>query len=204
MAKRKTSKKSATSKLSLVTPKGALQWPKLFKPETKFDPDGVYSTDIVFKLDAPGVKEFIDEIETFAEDQDTGPKMPYVIDEDAGTVTLKAKTKAKNRDGAAQRPPVVDAKRNPITENPNIGNGSIAKLSVTFVPYDQSGGGVTCYLGAVQLLELKEYTPGVSAFDEEEGGYEYGICDSDTGDRVDSVDDSGLTEEGVNDGDEEF
>lgn len=194
MAKKKS--KSSTPKLVLVTPAGSLCWPKLFKPALNtFNQSYEYSTDIIFQKDDPGVKELVNAVKEFQAEQDAGPRLPFSVDKDAGTIVLKAKSKAVVN-GEKRLLPIVDAKKQDITENPNLGNGSLAKLSVAFVPYEQQGGGVTCYLQAVQILRVKEYNPGVDAFDEEEG-YEYGPG---AGER-DDADAGSVNSEGVNDDD---
>lgn len=188
MVKKKTKKSLGFSSLKLVTPRGSLLWPKLFKPDTKFNPDGVYSTGIVMHLEDPKVKEFLEKIKEFKEETNAGPKLPFSMDKDEGTVTLRCKT--------MELPAVVDAKKNPIDKDPNVGNGTVAKISVAFVPYEMQGGGLTCYIQAVQLIEVKHYTPGVDGFDEEDG---YVYDNDEPGDN--QVSDSN---EGVNDGDIEF
>ena len=34
----------------------------------------------------------------------------------------------------------------------SVSQGSDVRVKITFAPYTQSGGGVTCYLGNIQLL----------------------------------------------------
>lgn len=93
-----------------------------------------------------------------------------------GTIMFKFKTKHEyERDGEIikRKVPIFDAKGTPT--DVNIGNGSTVKVAFQVVPFWKSArnNGVTMYLDAVQVLELKEYAGGGSAgaygFGEEEG-----------------------------------
>lgn len=146
--------------LKLVTPKGQFMYAHLFKPDTKFNDKGTFRVDVLMKLNDPGVKEFLKQVKDFQKETEAGPKLPYKVDEEAGTAVLKTKT--------MEPPTVVDAKKVEYTEDPRIGNGTTGKVSVSFAPYEQQGGGIACYIRAVQVINLKVYCPGVDDFEVEE------------------------------------
>ena len=78
---------------------------------------------------------------------------------------------------------MVDAKRKPMDKlGIEIGNGS--QVNIAFNPTAnyvaaQKTIYVTLYLSAVQVIELKEYTPSNSPF-EEEDGYIEGLAEGET------------------------
>lgn len=105
-------------------------------------------------------------------DRDTG--------EETGNIIIRAKMKAayvSKRTGQVveQAPKVFDATPVPLVPIPAIGAGTRAKLNVTPSCWYNGGkgAGLTLYLNAVQVLELKEKGGGNTAdafgFDTEEG-----------------------------------
>ena len=146
------------------SPKGKASWPKLFKPDTRFNPEGVYQTGlIVSKEDAA---PFIQQIEEIFTNEHGAAKlakasMPYKEDED-GNIVFSFKSKRK--------PMVVDSQGKPIEVELNVGSGSTIKVACGLNPYSVAGRvGVSAYLNAVQILDLVEYSSG--GFDKEEGGF---------------------------------
>lgn len=87
-----------------------------------------------------------------------------------------AKRNTRNKQGDAVQPPaVVDAKKNPFTQE--IGNGSVCNIAVT--PFTWTKGkntGVLLYLNAVQVVNHVAASQGVDAFDVVDTG------DAETGD----------------------
>ena len=176
-----------------VTPAGKAVWPRLNSPDTKFDEDGVYKTDLVLSAEASeDLREAIDQIaedgwkEAISKESKPAKKnalkkykyhAPYFPEEDdqtgeeTGNYVFRFKTRAKNRDGSVKKLPLVDAKKNPVGEI--VGSGSTIKIAFTPNPYQMPTTkqyGCTLYLNAVQVLDLVGAGgSGVSAFDEEEG-----------------------------------
>lgn len=148
-----------------VTPKGSAGYPKLIKPDTKFNAEGVYSTRLTMsKKDA---QPFIDKIEE-AYTEEFGakalPKANFPFKEEDGQITFKFKSK--------QKPKLFDAKGTPIkvADELNIGSGTVMKVSGAISCKAVSGKNyATLYMNAVQIIDLVEYSS--SPFDVEEGGY---------------------------------
>lgn len=171
-----------------VSPKGTASYPYLTKPDTKFNPDGEYKVSLIVAGDnASKAITFLTEQHEAAvakaKKENAGKRvkegdLPF-IENDDGTVTFKFKLKAKvtpkNGDSFAQKPALFDAKGKPLTGEPNVGGGSVIKVSYEVVPYYTAiaGAGVSLRLKAVQIIELKEFSGGGTAesygFCEEEG-----------------------------------
>lgn len=133
--------------------------------------------------------------------------LPYreELDEDGeetGNYILTAKLNRviKLPDGKVikQKPEVVDAKKNPVTEP--VFSGSVAKLIVETNPYSNSEkAGLSLRLKAVQVLELSTFSA-ASDFDEEEGFESSGESGEDfDGDHDDDSGDNEIDDSGEND-----
>jgi len=150
--------------IKAVSPKGKASWPKLFKPDTRFNPEGVYQTGLV--LSPEEAKDFQEKVkDAFVEEYGKGKLekalMPWKLDED-GNVVLNFKSKRK--------PMVVDSQGRAVSTELNVGGGSIIKVGTGINPWSIAGKmGVTLYLNAVQIIELAEYSPNL--FGKEEGGF---------------------------------
>ena len=148
-----------------VSPKGKASWPKLFKPDTRFNPEGVYSTGLI--LEPEDAKEFQDKVqevfvEEFGQSKLAKASMPWKTDDD-GNVVFSFKSKRK--------PMVVDSKGNAVKEELPVGGGSIIKVATGLNPYNAGGRiGISMYLNAVQIVNLVEYSG--TPFEVEEGGFE--------------------------------
>jgi len=151
------------SKAKYVTPKGSAIWPWLSVPDTRFDDQGKYKTDILVKSDdAKALAEKAKEIyiEEFGEKALSKAKWPFEIDEESGGVRFRAKS--------SKKPVLYDAGGNFIKEDLSVGNGSVLKLSGVMSTYNAGGNtGVTMYLNAVQVIDLVEF--GGTAFEPEDG-----------------------------------
>ena len=181
-----------------VSPKGIASYPHLTKPDTKFNPDGEYKVSlIVAGDDASKIVDFLTEQHKAAvaraKKENAGKRvkeseLPFIENDDDGTVTFKFKMKAKvapkKGDPFEQKPALFDAKGKPLTGDPKVGGGSVIKVSYEVVPYYTAiaGAGVSLRMKAVQIIELKEYSGGGTAesygFGEEEG-FEAGEDDND-------------------------
>lgn len=148
-----------------VSPKGAAGYPKLLKPDTKFNAEGVYSTSLT--MDKKTAQPLIDQLEQ-AYTEEFGakalPKANFPYKEEDGQVTFKFKSK--------QKPKLFDAKGTPIkaADELNIGSGTTMKVSGAISCRAVSGKNyATMYMNAVQIIDLVEYSG--SPFGAEEGGF---------------------------------
>lgn len=171
-----------------VTPEGRAVYPHLNEPDTQFDADGTFSTKLAIPTEHAG--DLVEKLEEFAEDSYKGhckeqrkPKLkrhdhPWDEEYDrdgnpTGNILFKFKMRAKTRTGIEMRPILVDAKKQPMTDN--IGSGSKLKIAFEargwFVP--SLGAGITLRLRGVQVIDLVEWSSGKSAsslgFNEEQG-----------------------------------
>lgn len=177
----------------IKTIEGKAMWAKVFEPDTKFNPDGDYSINLLMSEEqAAEMGEYLEGLtqEKFNEEVKRNPKLkntlsirpPYepAYDRDGnetGDVEFKFKLKAKvqTRDGQTyeQKPVVVDAKRVPMNGEVLVGNGSVVKVAFEPIPYVIAATkmcGVSLRLKGVQVLDLVEYgNSGASMFEEEDG-----------------------------------
>ena len=158
------------------SPKGISHYPKLIKPDTKFNPEGTYSTGLFISEAAydelmEACKEsFVDEF---------GKKKPFsaaqlpiskVAGEDGEDDQFMLKASSK------KQPKFFDAKGNPIKRLSlleKLGGGSKLRLKCSLGAYATGGKvGVKLYLNEVQVITLVEYQGGgFQADDEEEDGF---------------------------------
>jgi hypothetical protein len=164
-----------------VTPIGRAMFPKLFRPDTKFDADGVYSIDIIF--DSSDDQSFVSEhLEALAGEYQKMIKkkvknlpiseVTNEDGEDTGQIKLKAKVKAMGKYGP-RRPAVYDSTGKQITNPIDIGNGSLCRAQVNVKGYNTGANvGLTLELVGVQIIELVEYQGAShSGFEAVEGGF---------------------------------
>ena len=182
--------------MALTVLSGEALWAKVFTPDTKFDANGIYSVDVL--IDESEAAALIEKIEAVrdaymaeevkrkpakAKTHSVRPVCEPHFDQDGndtGMVKFKTKIKAQGqrKDGSTytQKVAVVDAKRKPIVEEMEIGNGSEIKVAVELRPYEMSSTkqfGVSLRLKAVQVVKLVEYGGGgIDVFAEVEGGFE--------------------------------
>lgn len=159
--------------IRITTPAGIAVYPKIEKPDTKFNADGVYTIDL--DLDQQDAGELTTKLTQIAdaayaaECKAKGKKalkrsdMPWKETED-GKIRFKFKLKAKGGTGEKQwdqKPAIFDAKGTPI-KDVNVGSGSTVKVAFEAVPYFTAmvGHGISLRLRAVQILELHQYIAG--------------------------------------------
>lgn len=195
----------------ITTPKGTALYPHLRTPET-YDGEVVGYT-VQLQLSAAETKKMEKFLEgeldaaknssEFKGKKWTNARLGTKVDKNGDTV-LKFKTTCsfKGRDGSTinRVVPVFDAHGKPY--NGDIGHGSIIKVNFSVGPYWKSANncGLSLYLNAVQVIELKERGQEDSksfGFGEEEG---FSAEDNTVPDMQGEVpcDDTGATE------DEEF
>jgi hypothetical protein len=174
---------------TLSTPVGSAYYPRIDTPDTKFNPDGVYSCKLhVSEDDYNAFNLTIKEIVNKAyqeECQRRGvSKLKLASTQplrqtDDGQFEIYAKQVAKKdtRKGLIEfSVAVFDAKGNKLQDVPKVGSGSKLKLGVEVFPYftDLNGFGYSLRLRAVQILDLVEYSAGDASsfgFTAEEEGY---------------------------------
>ena len=181
--------------VKIVSPVGVSQYAWLTQPDTRFDSDGHYKTNLIIKAeDAKSlIKSIDDEMKqslTLAKEKAKGKKVkegnpPYEMETDddgqeTGNVIFKFKTKAQiiSKDGKVipNRVAIFDSKGKPMTDV-NVWSGSEMKCSAELIKYYTAiaGAGVSLRLRAVQITKLVEGGAGNAkgyGFAEEDG-YEY-------------------------------
>lgn len=182
-----------------TSPQGTAVYPRILgEPDTKFNPEGVWSIKLKFKsLSEPGVQALIDRIDAVIEqagkeakaDADfvksqkkRGKKVEpadrsYTIDPDNGEVVVSFKSRASGISKKTNRPwerkvAVFDKYGKPVAPDTKVGGGSLCKVAFTLNPfYTAIGYGCSIGLEAVQILELVEWGQGTAeqyGFDAEE------------------------------------
>jgi len=162
----------------IQTPKGVATWPFLTKPYTQFKPDGEYKVTLVMSEDDDGVKEFIGRCDTSVKKM-KAKNAPYTYDADERTYSLKFSSQ--------YRPALFDSHGVKITDEIQVGSGSVIVCAVEPKPYDGFGGGIKFYLKAVQILEFVEYSGSTAddyGFAAQEEGFSVGSFKDFGGDTV--------------------
>lgn len=180
----KEAKKDDVPTLNIITPKGVAIYPRLNKPDTKFNVAGVYDCRLRLDPEDPEVASLVEKLtklrDKFHKDlvadltkkkksatvkklkiRDIGTPDVNDEDEETGLIVLKGKTIASGTysDGKAwKRAPVIfDAKGNKLKDPPLIYGGSELKMACLAKPYLMKSSfevGVTLYLNAVQIIKL--------------------------------------------------
>lgn len=187
-------------KLFVTTPPGLAVFPHIAQPDTKYNADGEFTVALrldlsdsattykinktLYATGAAGfVKEITSRIDVIASAATNPVKNLFfkpVLDEsgrETGLVDAKFKMKAivrpRGSESWSQEPRVFDSAGNPVLPRPNVGGGSLLRVSAELVPYDglNPGCGLTGRLKALQILELVEATGGAESlgFDVENG-----------------------------------
>jgi len=176
----------------MIIIKGKANWAKVSVPDTKWNPEGEYSIQVIMPEEEAAkieeklqelldvyVEELVNEKPQIKKTLKTADLLPKEYDEngdETGNVIFKCKRKAKitsKKSGKVyeQHVTVVDAKKKPTTVD--IGNGSTVKVAVDPNPYyvaSTKTAGISLRLQAVQVIDLVEYKGKASdVFDEEEG-----------------------------------
>jgi len=154
---------------TMVTPIGEAVYPRLLKPDTKFNEAGEYKVTLkIKKQDAVTIlsdldKYLNDSLATF-EKEAKGKKLklapkPYSVEGDFFLVKMKMKASGINKKTKqlfTQRPIVVDAKKIPVPLDTYIDSGSKCKCVFDAIPYNSpmTGAGITLRLKMVQVIEL--------------------------------------------------
>ena len=159
------------AKQEFQTYKGHAVYPWLNKPDTDFNPEGVYKTGL--RVPGDQARELMAACQELAKDE-FGKKaanahMPFKIDdEETNEVLINAKSKylPKFYDSQGQ---II-----PPTNVPELWGGSVLRLGGTMSAYNSGGRiGVSLQLGKVQIIEVAERRNGASdtGFAPVEGGF---------------------------------
>ena len=144
----------AQARLNYTTPQSTAQYPWLQpnKPDTKFDEDGVWKTNLL--VPSKEAQPLIDKINEFAKEQ-LGDKiskamLPYATDADTGEIIFKTKSKFA--------PKIKDSQGQLMMDNvPQIWGGSVIRIAGTLTAYDKGiNCGIKLNLNAVQLIKPAE------------------------------------------------
>lgn len=146
-----------------VTPALPAYFPELASPKAFRDPDtGVdgpakYSCGLLLDDKAyRDIKKHLDaSIEKLGLDPEDIVNLPLGRSKKDKTIRF-----LKGAAGEDKKPMVFDAKNNKVPDEvvKKIGGGSLVKLGLTFKAYPTLKR-LACYLNAVQLIRLEEYTP---------------------------------------------
>lgn len=174
-----------------TTPKGFAQYPRLSEPDTKFNPDGVYSVTMRFEGMTEQLRALLNKLERLQEttydaavENTSNPmakkkivKADIYTEDEEGNVYIKFKQNAviKRKDGSTVNVNIAhfDSKGKPI--DVNVGRDSVIRLSFTATPYFMQSTkqvGLTLRPVAVQVIKLNEFggnTAESYGFTEEEG-----------------------------------
>lgn len=169
-------------KRKAMTAKGVFQWPHLISPDTRYAGDNIpdYTVSVVFDPDAAGVQDFLDQLRSFDDEgyaaalrETSKKKLPRrkciheQLDseqEPTGNLFVKTKTKSAFKDrrtGALieRQVSLFNAEGANVTGSSNysqIWSGTTGKVKIT-MDYNKApnGYGVTCYIDAVQIIDLR-------------------------------------------------
>ena len=150
-----------------MTGKSTLVYAYLTRPDTQFDPAGIYKTD--FRMTAEEAKPLIDTMKQVAKEafgNDAAKvALPYKTDSETGELIFKTKSK--------YQPRFVDASGKNVDpmSMPAVYGGSEARLAGNAVSYEKSGNkGISLQLAAVQVITLADRQGGAD-FGAVEGGF---------------------------------
>ena len=169
---------------TIITPKVALRYPWLNKPDTKFDEEGVYKTEFLLDPNDPDHAAFIALLEeTYANHVESTrkelkkPKMKAAaspvrddVDDDGeetGLKVVRCKEAAKWKSGDSRAPRIVDSKNQKV--DTSLFGGDIVRLQLGIYPWaiNSTGIGVSLQPNAVQLVKKnKSGSAGDGGFDE--------------------------------------
>ena len=152
-----------------VSPKGVLSWPYIGKPDTRYNPEGVYKTSLIVAAEAAEPlmnmckESFLSEYGQAKLAKANMPFAPELDDQgqETGNVIFKFKSK--------RSPKLYDAKGKAINKVLQVSSGTVAKVATAINPYATGiNVGVSLYLNDVQIIDLVEYG-GAPKFGEEDG-----------------------------------
>ena len=158
--------------IKITSPVGTLQYPQsLQKPNTKFDPEGVWQADLI--LTPEEGLAFKDKIQEIFDEQISPAvieynklkkkvkvkDLPIEEDEETGNLIFKLKMKTKTGSGKKQRPIIVDELGKPLDPSISLASGTKAKVGIQLYGWYSPalGMGVRLEPKAVSVTEVVEY-----------------------------------------------
>lgn len=185
--------------IKFYTPKGVAVWPRLVRPDTKFNEDGVYKTDLAFDAEDSAASKMFATLEKYRDVEfkkwavankkkaKTATIAPVAVEEtdDEGDPTgrrllrtkLPAMVRPKKGEPFTLKPSYWDASKTRVPQKkcPDIGGGSTIRLKVearTYFMETSKTFGVTVRIIAVQIINLVKFDGDAAGFDDEEDGFE--------------------------------
>jgi hypothetical protein len=154
------------------SPSGIAVYPWLNKPDTKFDPDGVFSVKLKYTKDE--VKAMSDVITPLMNGGAHNPIKPELDDQKHPTgnylvnFKMKHRVRPKNGEEFTQSPLIHDGEGNRTEKK--IGGGSRLQICYRAIPFNTMGGGVSLRIESVRVLDLVEFEP-KAQWGEEKGSF---------------------------------
>lgn len=153
------------AKTKFQTPIGTGRYCWIARPDTQFDSEGVYGTQLILsEKDAEDILQLLKDEAKEAFKPNAKVSMPVDRDSETGDVTIRTKSK--------YQPKVFDARGQVIPESdiPAIYSGSKLRLKGVINPYTVQGkSGLTLLVQSVQIVELSEGAG--EGFDAVDGGF---------------------------------
>jgi hypothetical protein len=152
-------------RVKFVSPQGVAVYPHLNKPDTQFNPDGVFKTELAIE----NCEALVDACNNLAVEE-FGSKakfrMPFRYDEETGNTVLKVKSK--------YAPKIFDSQGQIMVGDqiPNLWGGSTLKVGGFITTYSVSGSkGVSLQLSKVQVINPVSGGSDEEGFDSVDGGF---------------------------------
>lgn len=164
------------NKVNFQTPLGRARYAWLTKPDTAFNKEGEYKTQLlVTASEAEGLKDIlIHAAQNFFGGGASSARLPMTQDEETGDIIFKMKSKFE--------PKFYDSQGNIITEGnvPPLFSGSQIRVGGVITHYDgkTTGKGLTLNINKVQIVEAVSSSPDGGGFDAVEGGFVAGEQDT--------------------------
>lgn len=154
------------AKIKFQTPIGTAKYPWLTKPDTQFNSEGIYTTQLI--TDPTEAKALVDMLQEVALEE-FGAKakvaMPFEQDEETGEIVFKAKSKFA--------PKFFDTRGEvvPLESMKPVYGGSRIRIKGIANPYTVTGRkGISLTVNAVQVIEIVS-GGGSGGFDAVDGGF---------------------------------
>lgn len=177
----------SSTKTKIKLPKGMAVFPHLSRPDTKFNPMGIYKTLVAIPLQeaestmkelAAIYKGHVGKVPAKSDNTMWRMELDEETGEETGRVLFKLSVKnVELKDGSIwdRKPKQFDAKLNQVQEN--VATGSEVYVNADVYTWDAGGTkGVTLQPLAVQITKLVSYGGGIDAsafgFEAVDGGFE--------------------------------
>jgi len=158
--------------IKITSPEGVLNYPQsLQKPNTKFDPEGVWQADLILSPEEglafkdkiqeiwdEQIKDSVIDYNNLQKKKVKTKDFPIEEDDETGNIVIKLKMKTKTSAGKAQRPIIVDSKGKPLFDV-SLASGTKALVGIQLYGWYSPalGMGLRFEPKAVSVTELKEY-----------------------------------------------